>query len=76
MRHQRTALMTRVHKRDVDKGALRDSWEKQAVELGFDPRLVVAETARKDVGKNNSVPADGRQIPERDVASDADRAAA
>ena len=33
---QRAALMTRAHKRDVDKAALRSAWEKQATDLGFD----------------------------------------
>jgi len=31
----RAALMTRGRKRDVDKGELRRSWERQAAELGF-----------------------------------------
>ena len=73
---QRAALMTRAYKRDVDKGALRDGWEKQAVDLGFDPRGVVAGAIPKEAGQNNSVPAGERQVPERDTASDADRAAA
>ena len=73
---QCAALMTRAHKRDVDKGALRQSWKKQAADLGFDPRGVVAGAVRKEAGKDNSVPTGGRQISEQDMASDADRAAA
>ena len=42
----RTALMTRALKRDVDKGALRRVWEKQADGLGFSPRTVI-EAARE-----------------------------
>ena len=33
---RRAALMTRAHKRDVDKEALRETWVKQAAGLGFD----------------------------------------
>ena len=38
----RAALMTRAHKRDVDKEALRDTWQKQASDLGFDAKGLVA----------------------------------
>ena len=37
----RAALMTRAAKRDVDKGALRGVWEKQAAGLGFSPERVL-----------------------------------
>ena len=37
----RAALMTRAAKRDVDKGALRQVWEKQAAALGFSPERVL-----------------------------------
>ena len=33
---RRAALMTRAHKRDVDKGELRETWARQAADLGFD----------------------------------------
>ena len=36
----RAALMTRATKRDVDKGELRQSWERQAAELGFSAEAV------------------------------------
>ena len=42
----RAALMTRAKKRDVDKGELRRSWERQATELGFSADIVRAR-ARK-----------------------------
>ena len=42
----RAALMTRARKRDVDKGELRRSWERQAAELGFSADAVRAK-ARK-----------------------------
>ena len=37
----RAALMTRAAKRDVDKGTLRQVWEKQAAALGFSPERVL-----------------------------------
>ena len=33
---ERAALMSRAAKRDVDRGELRDLWERQAADLGFD----------------------------------------
>ncbi len=45
---QRAALMTRAHKRDVDKAALRSAWEKQATDLGFDAKALVAESMTRD----------------------------
>ena len=44
---ERAALMTRARKRDVDKGALRENWQRQAVELGFDARALVVGATRK-----------------------------
>ena len=38
--------MTRAHKRDVDKGALRESWREQAAALGFSADKV-SEAARE-----------------------------
>ena len=38
---RRAALMTRAHKRDVDKDALRETWTRQAAGLGFDARSLV-----------------------------------
>ena len=53
---QRAALMTRAHKRDVDREALRDDWEKQATDLGFDARALAMEAiangaASPDMGR-------------------------
>ncbi len=39
---RRAALMTRAHKRDVDKEALAETWARQAAELGFDGKALVA----------------------------------
>ena len=37
----RTALMTRAHKRDVDKDALRQDWSRQAAKLGFSADSII-----------------------------------
>ena len=47
---QRAALMTRASRREVDKQALRESWERQAADLGFDARALAA-AARRQAGK-------------------------
>ena len=44
---ERAALMTRAAKRDVDRGALRGVWERQAADLGFDARGLVQGAASK-----------------------------
>ncbi len=43
----RAALMTRAHKRDVDKTALRETWAKQAADLGFDAKALVASAVAR-----------------------------
>ena len=47
---ERAALMTRAHKRDVDKAALRESWQRQAAGLGFDARALIANALSREVG--------------------------
>ena len=44
---ERAALMTRAHKRDVDKSALRGNWQRQAADLGFDAPSLVARAVDK-----------------------------
>ncbi|MDE0027938.1 MAG: relaxase domain-containing protein, partial [Deltaproteobacteria bacterium] len=44
----RAALMTRAKKRDVDKGELRRSWERQAAEFGFSADAVRAKARRAE----------------------------
>ena len=51
---ERTALMTRAHKRDVDKEALRESWREQAATLGFSADKV-SEPARERRGMESDV---------------------
>ena len=56
---QRAALLTRAAKRDVDRDALRESWERQAEGLGFDAPGLVAEAA------GNTVTREGEAAPGR-----------
>ena len=56
---ERAALMTRSHKRDVDKDALRESWKRQAAELGFSADAVNA-AARERSGRDMPVEERGR----------------
>ena len=42
---ERAALMTRARKRDIDRGELREVWQRQAAGLGLDARGLVAEAA-------------------------------
>ena len=44
---RRAALMTRAAKREVDRDALRETWEKQAAALGFDAKRLVAEAMER-----------------------------
>ena len=43
----RAALMTRAHKRDVDREALRETWSRQAADLGFNARDLVAQAIER-----------------------------
>ena len=56
---ERVALMTRSHKRDVDKDALRENWRRQAAELGFSATEVTA-AARERSGRDATVEEQGR----------------
>ena len=47
---QRAALMTRAHKRDVDRDALRESWVQRAAEIGFDAKEVAASAVERTPG--------------------------
>ena len=75
---QRAALMTRAHKRDVDKDALRESWKKQAAGLGFDARALAAKAVPREAGKDAGRAAAGLSGDRQGSgkAAEADRAAA
>ena len=45
---ERAALMTRAHKREVDKDALRGHWKEQAGAMGFDAGKVVERARETD----------------------------
>ena len=48
---ERAALMTRAHKRDVDRDALRESWREQAASLGFSvDEMVEAAQRNRSIG--------------------------
>ncbi|MDE0333075.1 MAG: conjugative relaxase [Nitrospinae bacterium] len=54
---RRAALMTRAHKRDVDREALRGTWARQASELGLDAKALVASAMERELqgpGKEGS----------------------
>ncbi len=60
---RRAALMTRAAKRDVDRDALRGTWERQAAELGFDARSLVDTAMERDFDRDgkDGPPAAARQ---------------
>ena len=64
---ERAALMTRAHKREVDKAALRASWEKQAAGLGFDARALAAEAIAREAGRDAARDSGRENAPARDV---------
>ena len=49
---QRAALMTRAAKREIDKAALKENWQKQAADLGFDARAIAREAAQRETVKD------------------------
>ena len=51
---QRAALMTRAVKRDVDRDALRGSWERQAAELGFEARALARSAPSREAGRGTA----------------------
>ena len=56
---ERAALMTRAAKRDIDRGELREVWQRQAADLGLDARALVAEAEAKGA----EPVAAGREVP-------------
>ena len=75
---QRAALMTRAHKRDVDRDALRESWQNQASELGFDARELVDEARHRQAAHVGRLLAHAGRHREAEsgMTTEADRAAA
>ena len=76
---RRAALMTRAHKRDVDKEALRGTWARQAADLGFDARALPASPMERSLEGAEKEPAgevarDARQGNLFESAARADRA--
>ena len=75
---QRAALLTRAHKREVDRDALRESWQRQAAALGFDARELVDEARHWQAAQVERplAPADPHLEAEPGPTTEADRAAA
>ena len=73
---ERAALMTRSHKRDVDKEALRETWQRQAADLGFSPRDLVNEAKHWQWSRGDRPVPSAGQDQEAGKTTDADRAAA
>ncbi len=48
---RRAALMTRAHKRDVDRGELRESWVQRAADIGFDAKALVDSAVERSPGR-------------------------
>ena len=66
--------MTRAHKREVDREALRGIWEKQASELGLDSKAFVASAAERalhGLKKEGAREAGGDISPGTDPAKEA-----
>ena len=53
---ERATLMTRSAKRDIDRDELTGIWQKQAADLGFDAKALVAE-AEREVASKAAIPA-------------------
>ena len=75
---ERAALMTRSHKRDVDKEALRGSWQRQATDLGFDASNIVSEARHweKSYGGRSLAPPGQHHDVDPGMTGEADRAVA
>jgi len=65
---ERAALMTRAHKRDVDRDALRGAWREQASSLGFPADRIIDEAReRREMGA---------ELPDRAAGADCGQGAA
>ena len=70
---ERAALMTRAHKRDVDREVLRESWREQAASLGFSPeRVTGAARERREMGPVGPAQAE-RSSGEKEAPGNRDR---
>ena len=67
---ERAALMTRSAKRDIDRDELTGIWQKQAADLGFDAKTLVAEAEHGVAGTKAADPEmqGPEAVPERDSA--------
>ena len=66
----RTALMTRAHKRDIDKDAPHQDWSRQAAELGFSAdTLVEIASVREGQVRDSATQDHGDIVAHRDYAA-------
>ena len=68
---RRAALMTRAHKREVDREALRGIWAKQASELGLDAKALVASATERALHGLGAREAGGDISPGTDPSKEA-----
>ena len=73
---ERAALVTRSHKRDVDKEALHGTWQRQAADLGFGARDLVNEATHWQWAHEGQPVASTSRDREAGKSTEADRAAA
>ncbi len=62
---ERAALMTRAARRDIDRDELRDVWAKQAADLGFDPKELVADAVGLSAAPARDIAPDASVRPDR-----------
>ena len=62
---ERSALMTRAAKRDIDRDELKGVWEKQAADLGFDAKALVTEAQSKTAAPAMAAPGPARDAVDR-----------
>ena len=85
---ERASMMTRAGKRDIDRAGLKGVWERQAADIGFDAKALVAEAAVRSAvpareaareapsGTNREAAVDRRTAPELPISSPAPEAVA
>ncbi len=71
---RRAALMTRAAKRDIDRDALRETWARQAAELGFDAKALATSAMERSLGGAEREAGAARQADLFEHAAQADPA--
>ena len=75
---QRAALVTRAHKREVDKEALKQNWQRQSADLGLDAPALTAQAVQRETVREAGCellpPSGEERITSRETEPVADRA--